>query len=78
MYPSIVNNGDVLTVEIAGTSGNSVHLDVVNMNGQVVKMNKNVGYTEGVQFNVSNLAAGRYIVKAHTGDNKNFASFVVN
>jgi hypothetical protein len=78
VYPSIVKNGDVLTVEMAGTSGNTVDLDVVNMNGQVIKIEKNIGYTEGVQFNVSNMASGRYIVKAHTGDKNNFASFVVN
>ena len=33
VYPSIVKNGDVLTVGMAGTSGNTVDLDVVNMKG---------------------------------------------
>lgn len=78
VFPSIVKNGDVLTVETAGTSGTSVDIDVVNMNGQIVKMDKNDCYTEGGQFHVSNLPAGRYIVKVRNGEKKNYASFVVN
>ncbi len=78
VFPTIVKNGDVLTVETTGTAGSTVDFDVVNMYGQVVKMEKNAGYTEGCQFNVSNLASGRYIIKLSQGDKKNYASFMVN
>jgi Secretion system C-terminal sorting domain/Reeler domain len=77
VYPNIVKNGDVLTIDAIGSSDKAVQVDVVNMSGQVVQMTKNAAYTEGVQFPVNNLAAGRYIVKVRNSDKQNYASFVV-
>ena len=77
VYPSVVKNGDILTVETIGSSDKKVQVDIVNMAGQVVKIEKNTAYTEGVQFPISNLPTGRYIVKIGNSDKQNYASFVV-
>ncbi len=77
VYPTVVKNGDVITIDAIGSSDKPVQIDVVNMNGQVVKMEKNTAYTEGVQFSVNNLMAGRYIVKVRNSQKQNYASFIV-
>lgn len=77
VYPSVVKNGDILTVEAIGSSDKTVQVDIVNMAGQVVKIEKNTAYTEGVQFPISNLSTGRYIIKVRNSDKQNYASFVV-
>lgn len=85
VYPSVVKNGDILTVETIGSSGKTIDIDIVNMAGQVVKIDKNAAYTygtsrdyrEGAQFPISNLSSGRYIVKVRNTDKPNYASFVV-
>ncbi len=85
VYPSVVRNGDILTIEAVGSSDKTVQVDIVNMAGQVVKMDKNAAYTdgtsrenrEGVQFPISNLLAGRYIVKVRNSEKQTYGSFVV-
>ena len=46
VYPSVVKNGDILTIETLGASGKVFDVDVVNLNGQIIKMTKNEAYTE--------------------------------
>ena len=75
VYPSIVTNGDVLTIE---TSGRTSDIYVINMNGQVIEMAKISENTEGVQFKISNLRTGRYFVHTRNGEKKNYTSFIVN
>ena len=77
VYPSIVKNGDVVTVETGDFSDKSTTIDIVNMAGQAIKIEKKAAYTEGVQFPVSNLSAGRYIVRIRQNGQQNYASFVV-
>ena len=77
VYPSIAQNGDVVTVETGDFSDKSTTIDIVNMAGQAVKIEKKAAYTEGVQFPVSNLLAGRYIVRIRQNGQQNYASFVV-
>ena len=77
VYPSIVKNGDVVTVETGNFSDKSTTIDIINMAGQTVKIEKKAAYTEGVQFPVANLSAGRYIVRIRQNGQQNYASFVV-
>ena len=86
VFPSIVKNGDILNIETVGLSGAPIDIYVVNMNGQIVQMEKTANYTDGTsrdyrergQFKVSNLPTGRYFVNIRTGNKKHYASFVVN
>lgn len=77
IYPSIAKNGDMITVQTGDFSDASTVIEVVNMAGQAVKIQKNAAYTEGVQFPVANLSAGRYIVRIRQNGQQNYASFVV-
>lgn len=77
VYPSIAKNGDVVTVETGDFSDKSTTIDIVNMAGQAVKIEKKAAYTEGVQFPIANLSAGRYIVRIRQNGQQNYASFVV-
>ena len=77
VYPSIVKNGDVITVETGDFSDKATTIDVVNMAGQTVQIEKKLAFTEGVQFPVANLLAGRYIVRIRQNGQQNFASFIV-
>ena len=77
IYPSIVKNGDILTVETGDFSDKTMTIEVVNMAGQTVEIEKKTAFTEGVQFPVANLLAGRYIVRIRQNGQQNFASFVV-
>ena len=77
VYPSIVKNGDIVTVETGDFSDKLTTIDIVNMAGQAVKIEKKAAYTEGVQFPVAHLLAGRYIVRIRQNGQQNYASFVV-
>ncbi|MBL7814734.1 MAG: T9SS type A sorting domain-containing protein [Saprospiraceae bacterium] len=77
VYPTVVKNGDLVTVETVGASASGIDIQVLNMSGQVVKLDKTASYTEGGQFHVSNLPTGRYLIVAADAKKKNYGSFVV-